>query len=235
MSTPNLRDRDGLLEAIGSADDKRMKEFVKGLYASFLTPSFGSLPKKEIELLLFNGLKQMSILPEDFNSYDLSAAFRISKPRAANLIYNADLRWKEQDSIEKEIRMLLQAPIALPEDAKGRVKLQIENLRLKDEIRWVLHDKKYLTDSSFSADILDVSIDGFKYLISYYYPGLGNKNAKSLLKESGVQASLDAKEVLREVLKTAASKVAGKAGEKVSTILVDELFKIIFSISGKTE
>ena len=212
-----------------------MKEFIKHLYSSFLTPSFGSLPKREIELLLLNGLKTIDVLPKDFNSYDLSAAFRISKTRAANLIYDADLRWKEQTQLEKEIRELLSSPVALPENDKGRVKLQIESLRLKDEIRSVLHDKKFLTDSSFSADVLEVPLEGFKYLVSYYYPGINKKEAKTLLKQSGVLNSLDAKMILSDILKTATSKIAGNAGERLSTYLVDELVKLIFQNSGQSK
>ena len=235
MNTSNLRTRDGIVKALESADQAKLNVFVKELYESFLTPSFGSLPKREIELLLLNGLKTMNVLPKDFNSYDLSAAFRISKTRAANLIYDADLRWKEQSQIEEEIRELLRSPVAIPENDKGRVKLQIESLRLKDEIRSVLHDKKFLTDSSFSADILEVPLEGFKHLVSYYYPGINEKNAKTLFKNSGVLNSLDAQTILREILKTAASKVAGKAGEKLSTYMVDELVKLIFQNSGQSK
>jgi hypothetical protein len=219
MSTPN--DRKVLLDAILAVDEKLCRQFVHDLYDAIISPAFGSLPKSELELLLFKGLKDLKVIPHNPNPYDLSAALRVKRSKATNLIYDSDLRDRTASEVLDLCRETLENAILTEDKQKKEMRLYVDNLRVQDEIKRILLAKKIPTNRTFDSAVLIVPIDGFAVLVNAFYPPQSRVNAEELCKSLAFKSKFELKDFVQGMLGAAAKTVAGKSGERITQELGD--------------
>ena len=163
---------------------------------------------------MFNGLIDLNIIPANPDPYSLSAALRIKKSRATNLIYESDLRNRTVAQIQELCRESIASATLHEDKVTNKLHLQIENLRVQDEIKRVLLTEKIPTDRSISDSVLIIPVDGFSVLVNSFYPPHSVQDAKELLNSLKFTPKTTVETLLKSFLGAAAKKVAGEAGDR---------------------
>ena len=73
-----------------SADDSR--EALIGILTRYTQPAFGALPKRETDILIFEVMRTLGLLPEDASVYDLMTDLRITRAKASQLLFDSAIR-----------------------------------------------------------------------------------------------------------------------------------------------
>lgn len=74
---------------IDDADESALRSAIKRFLGEFTRPAFGSLPKREIELIVFQLLREIGALRENATLYDLMTDLRITRAKASGLVLTA--------------------------------------------------------------------------------------------------------------------------------------------------
>ena len=72
------------INALSEAD---AKEIVKRIFTDFCSPAFASIPKREIELLIFETMHQAKIFDQTTSIYELMTGLGITRAKASQLIF----------------------------------------------------------------------------------------------------------------------------------------------------
>ena len=72
---------------IDDADEAEIRKAMKSFLSDFTRPAFGSLPKREIELIVFQMLRDIGVLRKDASLYDLMTDLRITRAKASGLMF----------------------------------------------------------------------------------------------------------------------------------------------------
>jgi len=148
-----------LIESLKQADAGEVKKEFIDLVESYLQPSYGSMSKRDFEILLFMKLQNLYAVDENPDLYQLIKDLKISRTRARNLLYEAKMRTSKEVELDKELIQLLENPICLKDGDK--VAIEIQNPFLTDHFRFKLKSLGYITDGSFfSAKFLLVTLIG---------------------------------------------------------------------------
>jgi hypothetical protein len=184
-----------------------------------LNPAFGSLPKRENEIIMFQVLQDLQIFDKNPDLYSLLSSLRVTRGKARTLLYESNLR-KDVD-LEEELLECLINPILLKDSDK--ICLEIDNPLLIDHLKHVLKDLRHITDGSFSPDLVKITPEAYKTLLNKKFSRISEKELKKALVECGAEKELSAKSLLCGVLKKVGKKVADDAGDKAGEVLGDFL------------
>lgn len=73
-------------QAIADLDDSERREILEFILEGFSTPSFGSMPRKEMELLMLEALVKVRYLDADPTLYQLTQRLRVTRAKSRSLI-----------------------------------------------------------------------------------------------------------------------------------------------------
>ena len=220
----------GLIELLKQADAGEVKKEFIDLVESYLQPSYGSMSKRDFEILLFMKLQNLYAIDENPDLYQLIKDLKISRTRARNLLYEAKMRTSKEVELDKELIQLLENPIFLKDGDK--VAIEIQNPFLTDHFRFKLKELGYITDGSFSAELVKLTYSAYIELVVKMMDEKVMRETKDALVAAGIMPDTSFKGVFTEIVKKIGAKIANEAGEQA----VEEAGKYLSPIiSGRID
>lgn len=153
-----------VIKKLKEKNQKDIKESFIEFINNFLTPSFGSLPKKEIEILIFGILFELGVLEPDL--YKLIQGLKITRQKAKNLLYEYNLRAFSDAQLEESFIKLLGS--GMVDVDKNMILLQTDNMLLIDYLKSKLRNNGDISDGSFSPDIIKIKKKAFVKLLQSF-------------------------------------------------------------------
>ena len=219
MSNPTSKE--ALLQSLVSLDSNIAKSSLIKLFEAYLNPAFGSLPKRELDILLFQILQDLDIFNNTPDMYSMVSSLRVTRPKARTLLYESNLRRTNNDSIEDELIEYLKNPILLKDSDK--VCLEIDNPLLIDHLRKSLKDLRHITDGSFSAELVKLTPEAYKSLLNKKLCKVSKEIIDAALIECGSKKKVNVQTILTGVLKKVGKKVADDTGDQAGEFIGDYL------------
>lgn len=199
-------------EIVCAASTEKQAAALETFLTRYLTPAFGALPKAEIDLLVLNLLEDIGALNKCSGVYDLVSKLKITRSKARNLIYQRELRTTTSDQLDLRVRTILQRPII--QKAGNVFVLEVENPLVADHLRAKVQSLGYISDGSFSQNIVKLSLDAITALLeNNLTEEEGAEVRKALIAAGAPDTSF--RGVLKATLKKLASKVAADTGEEM--------------------
>lgn len=210
----------------GQEIDKTL-DVLEHILKAYATPSFGSMSKRDVDILMFTAMQELGIIEENPKIYAVMQLLHVTRSKARNLIYEVALRKAEnEDKLKEQLRKLLDENILLKE--KDKVTLEIDNPLMIDYLRNELKKLKHLTDGSFTPELVKMSYEAFADL--YMEAMKGEKAEMSIEKELqklGIKepSSRVICSILKDGLITAVATVGGEPLGKFSEQLINRAIK----------
>jgi hypothetical protein len=217
-------------QAIADLDDSERREILGFILEGFLTPSFGSMPRKEIELLMLEGLVKARYLDADPTLYQLTQRLKITRARSRNLIYERDLRRLDAAKLDQLLQSVITKPLIQKQG--DLFCLEIENPLLTDHIKYRLGQLGHVTDGSFSPSIVKLTLDAFKALVADAIPQQRHASIMDALIAAGATDESFAG-LIRGFLKKLGGRFADSAGEELGESISDYLVPLFSGTSSE--
>jgi hypothetical protein len=214
--------------AIADLNDSERREILEFILEGFSTPSFGSMPRKEMELLMLEALVKARYLDADPTLYQLTQRLKVTRSKSRSLIYERDLRRLDTAKLDQ----LLQSAITKPHIQKqgDLFCLEIENPLLIDHIKYRLGRLGHATDGSFSPSIVKLTLDAFNALIVDLIPSEWRASITAALVAAGAPDE-SFSGLIKGVLMRLGGRFADSAGEALGENISDYLAPL-FSGAG---
>lgn len=219
-----------LIDEIELLKSDDIKVIFKELMTEYFSPAFGSISKRDLDILLFTKLQKLGLISENPEMYELISKLRVTRSKARNLLYESKLRQSTTEQLDTELIKYLTNPIFLKDNDK--IGLEISNPYLIDYLKAKLKDLKHITDGSFSAELIKLTPDAFVALFDSYLLEESKTEIMSALVSIGAKSDTTFKGFLKGVLKKLGTKIADKAGEDIAENIVDYLNPLF---SGKID
>ena len=214
-----------VLDRIDDLSAEKAKTAFAELVGVYLQPAFGSMSKRDFDILLFMKLQELGVIQKNPDMYDLVSELRVTRAKARNLLYEAKLRAASKDELEKELKELLQRPIFLKDGDK--IAIEIDNPFLTDHLRHELKALNHITDGSFSPELVKLTQEAYIDLFAKHLPkGEKGRIVKALV-DVGARGDRSFKGVMKAVLGKLGAKVADEAGSEAAKALVSYLGPIL--------
>ena len=152
-----------LQEIVYAASAEKHAAALKTFLDRYLTPAFGALPKAEIDLLVLNLLEDLGVINAEPGVYELVSKLKITRSKARNLIYQRELRTTTSEQLDLRVRAILQRPII--QKAGDIFVLEVENPLVADHMRAKIQNLGYVSDGSFSPNVVKLSLDAITALL----------------------------------------------------------------------
>lgn len=203
-----------LRKSLDQATPEQLRAALSTLLDAALTPAFGALSKRELDLLLLGALIDTGFLVSSPELYDMMAALKITRGKARALLFDRDMRRLTPDQLDDMLRRVLEIPRV---QSQGHtLVLEVDNPALLERARELVRRLGHTSDGSFSGSHIRLSEDAAVALISHLVPQETKDDVVKALASSGVITDTSFEGVVKGVLSTAAKKVAGDAGEAVA-------------------
>ena len=111
------------VDRIDGVDSKEVKRVFKELITAYMNPAYGSMSKRDFDILLFMKLQDLKIIEKDPDLYDIVSNLKVTRAKARNLLYEAKMRNSSEEMLDKELRELLSTPIFFKENDKIAIEL----------------------------------------------------------------------------------------------------------------
>jgi hypothetical protein len=178
-----------------------------------LTPAFGAVSKRELELIVFDALVRVGFLTEPPTVYEIMQKLRVTRGRARALLFDRDVRRHGARELDDLARAALQRPLL---QGQGyAVVLDIENPLLADHIRETLRQLGHATDGSFSPSLVKLNDDAAGALVEHYVPKAERDKVLKALHKAGVKDK-SIKGAVTAMLRKGATKLAGETGDAIA-------------------
>lgn len=214
-----------LIDELEKADADEVKKRFIELVSSYLQPSYGSMSKRDFEILLFMKLQELQAIKEDADLYQLIKDLKISRTRVRNLLYEAKMRTSKDADLDRELIELLKKPVFLKDGDK--VAIEIENPLLTDHFRFKLKELNYITDGSFSAELVKLTYSAYIELVVSLVSDEAKQETEKVLVESGIMPDKSFKGIFTEIVKKIGAKIANEAGEQAAKEVLNYMPSII--------
>jgi hypothetical protein len=197
-------------ESINKKSKEELSTIITEILTAYTTPAFGSLPKREIDLVLFDAVIKLGIIPQEPSVYDIARSLKITKSKARGLFYDYESRVTDRDKLHKNAIKALKSPI-LQRQGELYV-LEIDNPVVADYLHDIFKQAGHASDGSFSPSLVKISLPAF---VAITEKMLDEKQKtivqRSLIKAGAPDGSLTS--LLKGALKTLGRKLADEAGE----------------------
>jgi hypothetical protein len=200
------------------------KKVLTDILKGYLSPAFGALPKREIDLLLLDALESIGLVDDQPDLYKLMTGLKVTRSKARALLYDRELRRLSSTELDTRMRALLRAP-ALQKQGDLFV-LEIDSPLVADHLRAKVKSLGHASDGSFSPSLVKLGIDAMVALIDGMLTADERRNVKAALVEAGApDASF--RGVLKGSLKAVGKLVASEAGSALAESVSDYVAPII--------
>lgn len=204
----------------GENIDQTLK-VLERIFKEYSHPSFGSMSKRDVDIMLFKALQDLGIIDPKPSIYDVIRLLNVTRSKARNLIYESSLQRQDEQNLEQELKDLIIKPIFLKEGDK--VCIEVDNPLLIDYIRQRLKSLKHITDSSFNAELVKMRPEAFAELYTSLLPEDNIQTINNKFVAIGVKEDKSAKAFVINVVKVIAHAALGKAGESLAGTVCETL------------
>jgi len=205
------------------------KEFIEEFLTAYTDRGFGSLSKREIDVLLMHLLMKYSDVSSKSN-HRLSIDFLISPTKIKNLRYEAKLKYSRVDnSFKTEFFQLLGKVKFKQQQNDIWIMLSVEDELLKQYIQAKIKEKGSFTDSSFNSEIVKVELNDFVNLLDELFDESEKIKITNVLNQLAEQKDNKFKEIMFkfcEGLADGTGNELGKLGVKTLTGGISGLFDL---------
>lgn len=199
-------------QQIQVSSEASAKEVLDLILAAYLSPAFGVLTKREIDILIFDALEKIGYIDANPTIYSLIQKLRVTKSKARQLLYERELRRMNEKDLDARVKELLKRPTI---QKQGELfALEIENPLLSDHLRAKVQTLGYASDGSFSPSLVKLSDEAIVALIDALLDEKQKKEVTRAFEKLGLPDK-SFKGVLKGVLKVLAKKAADEAGSKL--------------------
>lgn len=214
-----------IINKLDELDSENVKQAFKELLQDYLTPAFGSMSKRDIDILIFIKLQELGIFKKNPEIYELVSELRVTRAKARNLLYESKLRQTSKLELDQELKEILKTPIFLKDNDK--IGIEIDNPYLIDHLRAKLKQLNHITDGSFSPELVRLTTDAFVSLFESFLPEDTKDQIKQAFVDIGAEADTSLKGVLKGAFKKLGSKIADEAGGQVAESVGEYLGPVI--------
>lgn len=180
-----------LHDVIRRAGLERSSQALNNFLQRYMSPSFGALPKLEVELLVLDLLEDIGAISTAPGVYDLVSTLKVTRTKARKLIYDRELQRLSESDLDDRVKEILKRPLI--EKAEKQFALEVENPLVSDHLRARIKKLGYVTDGSFSPSIVRLSLDAVVALIQDYLSEQDQENVRQALIDAGApNASFEA-------------------------------------------
>lgn len=219
---------------LSQKDAESIKDAFIELMKAYNSPAFGSITKRDFEIELFLQLQKLGLIEKNPSLYEVVSKLKITRTRAKNLIYEANLWNKSIEDLNSELKEILSQPSFLS-DGK-HVSIDVENPLLQDHIKSKLKALKHITDGSFSSEILKLTPEGYiaLYLDVFGIKDEGLKKATDYFKDNNLMPDLRPQTILVGLIKQAGQKCLGDTGGQIAEKVTNSTIQFLKSLSGES-
>lgn len=197
---------------INDSVEQSVQESLGLILTTYLSPAFGSLTKRETDILIFSVLEKIGYIEENPTLYSLVQKLRITRAKARHLLYERELRRLGEKDLDEKVKDILKRPLI---QKQGELfVLEIENPLVIDHLRSKVQSLGYASDGSFSPSLVKLSDGAIIALLD----SLLDEKRKAGVKKEFIKAGLPDKSfkgILKDLLKALGKKAADEAGSKV--------------------
>lgn len=195
-----------------------ISKVLEEMLQKYSNPSFGSMSKRDIDILMFTALQDLGIIDSNPQIYDVVRLLHITRSKARNLIYESTLRRQEADKMDAYLKKELERVIVQPKFLKegDKICIEIDNPLLIDYIRQQLRDLGHITDGSFSSELVKMTSNAFTDLYVSILSDANLSNIKTKFVALGLEQDKSPKAIVKQVLMSICRIVLGRAGEALA-------------------
>ena len=204
----------------GQEIDKTL-DVLERILKAYSNPSFGSISKRDTDIMLFMALQDLGILDTPPSIYDVIQLLHVTRSRARNLIYECSLRRQEEQNLDQDLRELIVKPIFLRDGDK--VCIEVDNPLLIDYIRQRLKGLKHITDSSFNNELVKMTPEAFSALYTDLLPEESIDAINRKFVALGVQDEKGPLGVVKKVVAIIARAALGRSGEMLAESTINTI------------
>lgn len=158
------------------------------LLTPHFNPVFGGAKTVEHEVAAISALQSMGFISCNPEPFELIVKLRITKAKAASLLYQVDLRRSVDDTAwDNRIKHVLTSP-AISKDGDYYC-VSVSSPLLKETIRNRLKTLDVVVDDSFATEILRIPAHGFMKLVVSLMTEQDQEVAKAHLAKVGIPTS----------------------------------------------
>lgn len=209
-----------IIDNISNLESERVKEAFIELIADYLTPAYGSISKRDFEILLFMKLQELGVVDANPEIYDMVSSFRISRTKARNLLYDAKMRSSSKEDLDRELVELIKTPKFYSDNDK--ISLEVGNPFLIDHLKAKLKNLGYITDASFSPELVRMTEQSFIALFDSMMTEKSKKEVKKALIQCGAKEDDSFQAILTSAVRSVTTKFMGEAGGRSIGYLISD-------------
>jgi hypothetical protein len=228
--------------AVAVASEADLRSVVSRLLTAFSRPAFGSLPKREADILMFEAMRDLGVISGEASVYELMTDLRVTRAKAQQLLFDSGMR--SPDTNPALLDFLVIKAICNSRYAKDNnyFVLEIENPLVQAHLKEIIRRSGHVSDSSFNSAIVRLSEDAFRETIFSLIPDDRREDVRLALVAAGAQDT-SLKGVLKSVVKggariflgAGADALAGSMAENLSPLFSGAFDKVTQVWQGKLD
>lgn len=206
------------LESIDALPAKAAQAILRKIFERATTPAFGILPQRELDLLLFEAMRDAGVIARDASLYDLMTDLRITRVKARNLLFDLQIRaTREGGTLDGKVKAAIARPRGFAVEGKYLV-LGIEDPVVQAHLKEKARALGHITDATFDSTLVRITPGALASVAEV----LMNPEEKALYKEAMIDAGYDRDKGLRVALVAGLTHLAGKAvGKEAAGIALE--------------
>lgn len=207
-------------QAIEDVAENELRAELTTFLKDFMTPAFGSLPKREIELRVFDLMRNLGVLKAEATIYSLMTDLMVTRTKASQLIFDLEIRrhGSDQGRLDELIKQAL-INTKFAKDGDYFV-MEIENPLTLAHMRQRIREIGHFSDTSFNSALVRAPLDTVTDLMMDIIPDEQHQAIKDALVGAGAP-DRSVKGVIKGALKTLGSRVIGEAADQFAEGIVD--------------
>lgn len=196
--------------AVDALTPEQARDALKRLLSAAVTPAFGALSKREIDIALFGALCDVGAVAPDASLHEISTSLRITRSRASNLVFDRDMR-RAQD--QAGLDALVRTALSSAKFAKdgNYVALEVENPIVREHLKHHLRRLGHLSDASFNSAIVRMTLEGAADVATALLPDDLADDVDAALQDAGFEGRS-----LSDRIRSGLGKAGAKIGDKAA-------------------
>ena len=214
-------------EKVNETDkDVLVAVFLKFL-ESYHNPAFGTLPKREIDLLVFELMRDLKLIEAEATAYSLMTDLRVTRTKAMQLLFDYDVRKRggDKDGLDEEVKKIIRSSHLIQDG--NYVVLEIENPLVHAHLKSLVQRAKHISDSSFSPSIVRLTPEALEDVLALLWKDGVEKKLIKELKDQGLINDNSWKGQLRPVFKFLKEKSLNELAELFDALASANIPRIV--------
>lgn len=206
-------DIQGILAATEAA---KLRSALSEILTRYNQPAFGTLPKKETDILVFEVMRLLGIIDEKASVYDLMTQMRISRAKANQLLFDVAVRrierspdWLDNALIDTLCRAKFH------QDADKYFVFEIEDPMLNAHLKERVRKTNFISDSSFNSALVRLPLAAVATLVDGLLDNRQKASVESALVSAGAPPAPTFVALLKSALKALGRKIVGDVSDEI--------------------